>query len=251
MKTLVNGKKVLYITLFAVLITLSTLSIVVLQGYWETNRRIQVVYDSKILFHNYIVGNIKLDGEIHGSLVAEYSFYKDIVIIETHYEKYQLKGFNDPGARNYILSLLREKVKRVYSRKNFSRNEIPYPRYKSFILHGGLPYYVEPSFLNIDPIYRQRIIFSTGTNTSILEDRMFKYDPDTGILVESIIKAKIHNGMENEEYTWTLAASSSSNPFYILETMNIEALLTIVALGISILTAILAFYLDKRRGFRQ
>ncbi len=249
MKSIVNMKKTIYIILLTVLIIVS---ITVLQGYEGSSRQEQLVtYDSEIMFRNYMVGNTILNGEIHGSLVAEYIFYKDIVIVKTHYSKYSLRGFRDPNARNYILSLLNEEVKRVYKRGNYSKNEIPYPRYKSFILHGGLPYYIDPGFLSIDPVYRQRIVFSIGTNISILEDRRFKFDPGTGVLVESSIEALIKDGDETGEYKWVLTASSSSNPLHVLETTRAESVFLILAFSISVPTALLAFYIDKRRGFRQ
>jgi hypothetical protein len=164
--------------------------------------------------------SITLNGEVSGVLKATYVFYSDSVLMTTRYVKYVIKGFPDPEARSYIKTLLGEIVRHIYD-----IHEPPYPPSKSFLLNGGLKYYVYPDTLLPDPIVRQRTTFLVpiAKNTiRILEDRFFKYDASTGILVEFKINAEEGITKPFSRYFFHLVLTSSPNPDQPLESTSLE-----------------------------
>lgn len=178
-----------------------------------------------------------LNGEINGLLFANYNFQDDHVFVETYYKSYDINGFTDNVTRQYIKSLLDARNTRIYN-----RYEPPYPASESFVLKGGLKYYVSPFHSGLLPTYRQYagfLILGNETRTMIREYRFFRYTDD-GRLIQAVIDATIDSGGTVQHYYFELVPVDSDDASIVLFTGENLAYMSLAGITISII--ILIYY---------
>ncbi len=203
-------------------------------------------YKTHIVFEDYVVPingtPYELDGEINGLLFANYNYRSDHVVVETYYESYDIEGFTDKVARRYIKGLLDARNTRIYD-----RYEPPYPASESFVLKGGLKYYVSPYYSGLFPVYRQYtgfLILGNGTRTVIREYRFFRYAYN-GRLVQSVINATVNSGGTVQHYYFELIPVDSNDASIILFTEENITYMGLIGIIASI-TALIHYRLKNR-----
>ncbi len=203
-------------------------------------------YKTHIVFEDYVVPingtPYRLDGVINGLLFADYNYRSDHVVVETYYESYDIEGFTDNIARQYIKGLLDARNTRIYD-----RYEPPYPASESFVLKGGLKYYVSPYYSGLFPVYRQYtgfLIVDNGTRTVIREYRFFRYAID-GRLVQSVINAIVDSGGTVQRYYFELIPVDSNDASILLFTEENIIYMDLIGM-ISSIIALIYYWLKNR-----
>lgn len=187
-------------------------------------------YVSNIVFKDLHVktssGDIILNGVVYGVLETKYVFRHEEVVVLTRYNRYSLTGFKNNTAREYI-----EQILSGTAHYRYEREEPPYSDRKIFIIEGGIKYYVSPVYLVSTNTIEQHAIFSLGNNTYIDENRVFKYDRGSGVLISLNISSKIKiNETIYTQYSIILRLKSSSREELLYSMFENHQLLIITIL---------------------